>query len=190
MGLFAERRRIARDLYDGTIQELGYIQAVARELVRGQPDHPSGGQIASAAERALAEARHALAALTTPADEPVERTIRRAAEEVADRYDVPLRVTSLHPPQSTPMQALALVRIVREAVLNAVRHGRPSYVELELDGRCIRVRDDGSGFDVAQPEARGFGLVSMNDRAQAIDAALHVQSEPGRGTTVQVSWRG
>jgi signal transduction histidine kinase len=90
----------------------------------------------------------------------------------------------------------ALVRIAREAVTNAARHGHAGLVRVELDngngngtGVRLRIADDGSGFDVTTPRQTsdgGFGLVSMSERAQAIGAAFHVDSRRGAGTTVEV----
>jgi signal transduction histidine kinase len=86
-----------------------------------------------------------------------------------------------------------LLRIVREAVTNAVKHGRTSAVDIRLsmqEGEAmIEIMDDGQGFDV---DARGnvpghFGIRGMRERARRINAALTIQSLPGRGTMVRVT---
>jgi signal transduction histidine kinase len=82
-----------------------------------------------------------------------------------------------------------LVRIVREAVVNAVRHGGAREIKLGLSngGRPrLTVIDDGVGFD---PEAtsRGFGLTSMEERAREIGAAFRLVSQAGSGTQVEVT---
>jgi signal transduction histidine kinase len=53
---------------------------------------------------------------------------------------------------------------------------------------CIRVRvsDDGKGFDPDAPRRRGFGLTSMRERAEARGATVTVESQPGKGTKVEV----
>ena len=86
----------------------------------------------------------------------------------------------------------ALVRISREAVANAVRHGSAGQVRLTLsraDDLRLTVSDDGCGFDPgarARTPAAGFGLVSMRERAEALGGTLAVVSAPGAGTTIDV----
>jgi signal transduction histidine kinase len=86
----------------------------------------------------------------------------------------------------------ALVRIAREAVTNAARHGDASLVRVELEngnGLKLRIVDDGRGFDQISTRRRrsgGFGFSSMADRARAIGGVLSVESARGVGTTVEV----
>ena len=175
-----ERRRIARDLHDGVAQELAFIVA------------ESSGRAAAAAERALDESRRAIAALTRPVDEPIEVALAQAAEEVAARVGTQLRLTVS---KAGPMPAArreALIRIVREAIANAGRHGRAGQVEVELDrngGTACRLRivDDGTGFDPGLVEpGGGFGLVSMRERAEALGGRFRLVSAPGGGTEIVV----
>ena len=85
-----------------------------------------------------------------------------------------------------------LLRIVREAVNNAVRHGAADQIDIRLGserGRLsIEVVDDGSGFDVAdRSELIGhFGIRGMRERARRIGADIAIWSSPGTGTTVCV----
>jgi signal transduction histidine kinase len=182
--VFGERRRIARELHDGTLQELGYIRSQA-DGVEGS----AAERIRSAAERALDETRAALAALTSVGDEPFPDMLRRSVEEVADRYDVAVRC-SVDPEVQPPAEHRQdLLRIAREAVTNAARHGRAGCVELRLAPGEMVVADDGEGFD---PSARtrpgAFGLTSMRDRAAGMDGSVEIDSTPGRGTEVRVTW--
>jgi signal transduction histidine kinase len=78
-------------------------------------------------------------------------------------------------------------------VTNAARHGDAGLVRVELEngtGIKLRIVDDGRGFDAAaatrQRRSGGFGLVSMSERARAVGGVLHVESERGAGTTVEV----
>jgi signal transduction histidine kinase len=92
-----------------------------------------------------------------------------------------------------PARREPIVRIVREAVTNAVRHGHAAHVSVRVsveDGiPTLRVSDDGVGFDDTLSAGPGrFGLVSMRERAAEIGASLEVHSEPGLGTTVEVLW--
>jgi signal transduction histidine kinase len=86
-------------------------------------------------------------------------------------------------------EALQLRRIAQEALSNAIGHGRPTSIEVNLDlgsrAAILSVSDDGCGFDLSVVRA-GLGMQSMHDRAQAIGAALEVRTRPGRGTTLRV----
>jgi signal transduction histidine kinase len=181
-----ERRRLARDLHDGVAQELGFIATRAQELAAMRDGEAQW--IAAAAERGLDEARRAIAALTLAVDEPLDVALAQAAEEVAGRVGARVRL-SLDPAADVPATTReALLRIVREAVTNATRHGGAGSISVELtngDGLSLRIADDGVGFDPADPSA-GFGLISMRDRARALGGELRIASRPGHGTEIEV----
>ena len=86
-----------------------------------------------------------------------------------------------------------MARITREAVGNALRHGDADCVKITLEatsegGRLV-VRDDGRGFDVGMARsANGYGLTSMHERALGLPGAFGLESQPGRGTSVEVTW--
>jgi signal transduction histidine kinase len=185
---YSERRRLARDLHDGVVQELGYIRARAARAYASY-DEPFAQEILAAADRAVDEARLSIDALTAYPSEALSATLQRAAVEVSGRYDVATRVDVGSHVSVTPARRDALVRIVREAVSNAARHGAPRGVEVTAADGELTVRDDGRGFDPAASRRRGsFGLASMSERAASVGAVLQVTSEPDCGTTVRVTW--
>jgi signal transduction histidine kinase len=92
-------------------------------------------------------------------------------------------------------QRHALLRIAREAVGNAARHGHATHVKIELqrlsDGRRrLVVCDDGGGFDVAAAttKRKGFGLTSMRERSEALPGAFAIESSAASGTTIMATW--
>lgn len=107
--------------------------------------------------------------------------------ESSSGIDILLRVQGKAEPAGEVSQQL--LRIVQEALSNAIRHGRPSTIEVELglDPRKIRmsVRDDGRGF-LTDSVKNGLGMRSMRDRARAIGADLSVESRPGGPTRVRL----
>ena len=90
----------------------------------------------------------------------------------------------------SPPVAEALLRIVREGVTNAVRHGSAREVRLWLTGGddvCLVIADDGAGFDVdAARRADALGLISMRERTEGLGGTFHLTSEPGLGTRIEV----
>jgi signal transduction histidine kinase len=177
VAVLEDRRRIARDLHDGLAQELAFIVA------------ETGGPASKAAERALDESRRAIAALTRPVDEPLEVALVQAAEEVAHRVGTQVRLSGGPASEVSGDTREALIRIVREAVTNAARHGGAGLVRIELangDGLRLRVADDGRGFTPGRTRPGGFGLVSMRERAEALGGSFTINSAPGDGTAIEV----
>ena len=186
-----DRRRLARELHDGVIQELGYIRSETHALTS------SGGaaeRIITACDRALDEARQALQALGHTEDQPLALVLHRAASQVAERYGLDLELDLDDSMQVDADQRHALMRITREAISNAARHGKAERVRVHLgwvDGtRRLVVEDDGAGFDetVVGLSSTGYGLVSMRDRARALPGVLNVTTALGEGTTVEAVW--
>jgi signal transduction histidine kinase len=186
--VYEERRRLARDLHDGLAQELAFIRSEGARL-SGTSDR-GVMRMATAAERALSEARMAITALTTPLDEPLDVTLARGAEAVAVRMGATVEVDCVGKPHISTAARQSLERIVREAVSNAVRHGQAKLVRVQIEAHHslrIVVTDDGRGFDTTRERKReSFGMISMHERAEAMDGRLEVASRPGEGTTVTV----
>jgi signal transduction histidine kinase len=184
-----DRRRLARELHDGVVQELGFIRAEAHRMPG--PDAPP---ILAACDRALDEARAAVDALGRSPEEPLGFVLHRAAQQVAERYGARVDVHLDDSIEADQEQRHALVRITREAISNAVRHGAAERVELRLtrdpDGFRLVVSDEGRGFDTAWASinATGYGLTSMAERARGLSGSFRVRSAPGRGTEVEVTW--
>lgn len=88
---------------------------------------------------------------------------------------------------------LALYRIAQELINNALKHARAAQVVVQLrqlpHGLALTVTDDGCGFDYDQVREHGqggLGLKSLAARVSLLDAALHVESAAGRGTSVRI----
>jgi signal transduction histidine kinase len=186
-----ERRRVARALHDGLAQELAFVVMQSRRLVGDSQDGMAVRHLAAAAERALDESRDAIAALGRPLEAPLSAVVAQAALEVAARFDIELRLDVADSGEAGPETREGLVRIVREAVTNAARHGSARAVTVELrrsDALRLRIADDGIGFDPAGARRRGhgFGITSMRQRAEAAGGALHISSCPDEGTQIEV----
>jgi signal transduction histidine kinase len=185
VAVYRERRRIARDLHDGIAQDLAFIGAQARRLASSEG---SAARIAEAAERALDESRHSIATLARDVDASLDASVSQAAQEVAAREGVHVQLELQAGVQAPDTVHDALMRIVREAVSNAIRHGQASSVTVRLanrDGIVLSVEDNGSGLAEGSGNL-GFGLVSMRERAEALGGALEVSRASERGVRVEV----
>ena len=145
----------------------------------------------AAAERALDEARGAIGALKRQADEPLDAALADTASEIAQREGAAVKLDLAPGVRVSSAAQDALVRVVREAVTNAIRHGHASNVKIHLDGGGgihLRIEDDGQGFDVSESVANGrFGLTSMEERTRALGGEFRIISCVGVGTAVEVT---
>jgi signal transduction histidine kinase len=187
-----ERRRMARDLHDGLTQELAYISAQTKRLAALTSeivgDQVPVDHLVTAAERALDESRRAIAALTKPIDLPFHLALTQEAEEVAARIGVHVQLDIDETIQAEGQTRETLLRIVREAVTNAARHGEAGQISIRLSnghGLHLEVKDDGKGFDPVERRG-GFGLESMRERAIALGGEFRLASSPGHGTEIMV----
>jgi signal transduction histidine kinase len=186
-----ERRRVARDLHDGLAQELAFIGAQSRRLSSSAQNGDALAAISVAAERALDESRRAILALTRPLDEPLAIVLADTAREVAARAGLRLECQLEDGILVPPATREALVRIMREAITNAARHGRASMARVELtngSGVRLRVTDDGVGFDpaTARSAGYGFGLTSIEERTRQLGGFVRIDSSPQGGTSIDV----
>jgi len=181
---------VARDLHDGVAQELAFIASQTRWFIRRPDDGQPLEQIMDAVERALDESRGAIAALSRPIDEPLDLALGQAAQDVANRIGARLQLDLDPRVEVPPDWRVALLRIAREAVGNAVRHGRARTVSLQLheaDSITLRVSDDGDGFDPEAPRSTlSYGLTSMRERTESLGGEFRISSVEGAGTTIEV----
>jgi signal transduction histidine kinase len=148
------------------------------------------------AEAALRDGRKAITNLRLPTlnAKALPEVISDIGSEVT--ADTPVRfslqVKGTPTPLSHEVEANVSV-IAREAIWNAVTHARPGSVSVRLeyspDRLTLAVQDDGSGFDTktAGDRQNRFGLVGMRERAKEICAEFRVDSEIGRGTTIELT---
>ena len=184
------RRRIERDLHDGTQQRLVSLGLELR-LAQGMVPAELAGleaEIGKVADeltgvvedlREIARGIHP-AILSEGGLGPALRTLaRRAAIPV--ELDVPALGRLPEPVE------VAAYYVVSEALTNATRHARASVMRVaagERDGGLhLSIRDDGAGG--ADP-AGGSGLIGLRDRAEALGGSLEVSSPPGEGTLILV----
>jgi signal transduction histidine kinase len=184
------RRRIERDLHDGTQQRLvslslelrlaqGTVPAELRELEAeiGRVAEELTGVIENLRE--IARGIHP-AILSKGGLGPALRTLARRAA-IAVELDVAAIARLPEPVEVAAYYACS------EALTNATRHAHASVVcvavEKRGDNLCLSIRDDGVGG--ADP-ARGSGLIGLRDRAEALGGSLEVSSPPGEGTLILV----
>jgi signal transduction histidine kinase len=188
----AERERLMRDMHDGVGGHLVSMLAMIEAADSGSARGPQA--LATAVRDALDDMRLMIDSL-----EPVDDDLNAVLAMFHDRLAPRLRAAgvALHwevelLPQVaglTPARVLHVLRILQEAVTNAVRHGRAKGLRLDAAGGergvHIELTDDGAGFDPACTGS-GRGLNNMRRRAALAGAALQIDAAPGRGTRVRL----
>jgi signal transduction histidine kinase len=185
-----ERRRVARDVHDGLAQEIAFIGRNVRLLREQGADPQLVDRIQRGVARAQEESRRVIGALApNPTAEPLEQALATAAREAARRYGAAVDMDLTNGIVLSPREREAVLRIASEAVSNAARHSGAETLRLYLEridaGLRLGVVDDGDGFDNKETRG-GFGLVTMKDRAEALGGKLHVESQRGSGTRVEL----
>lgn len=194
-----ERTRLATELHDSVVQNLTGAAMEIRAAEAALPAEDEGAaphlDIAlKTINSSRAELRNCIwdlrsrALEQSDAEEAVRITLRPHLGEarLRLRFDVPRRRI----PDSAFHNILC---IVRELVVNAVRHGRATTLAVEgaLEGGRLRfsVADDGRGFDpAARPgmEQGHFGLEGVMERVKSLDGTARIESAPGKGARVDV----
>lgn len=182
-----ERTRLAIELHDSLSQNL---TGIALQINAGR------NKLAAQALKSCREdLRNCLWDLRNNAidcasmDEAIRQTLAPHVEDVAlsVRFNVPRRVLSDN-------TAYAIIRIVRELVTNAIRHGHAANVHvagsLGTDRLLFSVRDDGSGFDPASRpgvDEGHFGLQGVCERVTSLGGDVTIDSAVGRGAKIIVT---
>ena len=192
----AERKRIARDLHDGALQDLTYALAETQLIqeMSGEPELDSRLERTVEALKRSGRELHA-AVYDLRLEEERDRTFLQQLESLVELHhemtpecEVRLSVEGGFPSSPLPERDQELLRILQEALSNTRKHSdaRNVVVSLGMEGDEIfwaEVKDDGRGFDLDTPS--GVGLKSMRERARALGGNLKIESEPGKNTKVR-----
>ena len=197
--ILEERNRLARDIHDNLAQGFGAIlmqlQAAQRE---GTPLPPTvAHSIDTAVDLArthMVEARRSVGALrpTVGDGEDIARAITRVAELAQKTSDIPIDVHVDALPRFGDGVEREVIGIAQEALTNAVRHAQAKRITIRAStvnslGLRLSIADDGRGIP-RERSSGGFGMTSMQERAERIGASLTIVTAPRSGTEVVLAW--
>jgi signal transduction histidine kinase len=189
-----ERRRLAREMHDGIAQDIASLGYLVDGLAARATTPEQAAQLRVLRERittVVADVRQSVKSLRTEvgASASLGAAIAALARHLSDASGIPIQVTvDERTTRLRPEVESELLRIAQEAMTNAVKHARPSVIEV----RClvdaptarIEVHDDGTGLGPPRPDSQGLGV--MRERAHLVDALLTVENAPPHGTRVVV----
>jgi signal transduction histidine kinase len=193
----AERRRIARDLHDGVVQELAgtafALSGTAREASLPPEVRAELAGSSQALRRSLRQLRSLLVEIHPPGLNAAG--LGAALEDLtapATSAGITTSVT-VDGVEAAPDHVVTLLwRVAQEAIRNAVRHAQASALTVEVSGDdrqvSLLVADDGVGFDPADPASNGsYGLRGLQSLVEDGGGRVRVDSAPGGGTTVRMA---
>lgn len=197
--VFEERSRLARDIHDSLAQGFAAILMQLQAAQRARTALPAS--VASSLDTAIElarthmiEARRSVGALRPHVgeDETISAALRRVVHMVGRTTDVPIDLVVDSLPAVQPGVTREIASIATEALNNAVRHARARRIVVTASappslGFRLSVADDGRGM-TGERTASGFGLTSMQERAQSIGASLTIVTAARRGTEVVLAW--
>ena len=194
-----ERNRMARDIHDTLAQGFGAILMQLQAAQRSGATLPPG--VARSLETAvdlarthMIDARRSVSALRPqPAEgENVVDALTRMTELARRTTDIPIALTVADLPPLGGGVDREIIGIAQEALTNAVRHARARKISIQASavrsvGFRLSVADDGRGI-AREHRGTGFGMTSMQERAERIGASLTIVTAPRAGTEVVLAW--
>ena len=194
-----ERQRPARELHDAVTQTLFSASMIAEVLPGLWQRNAEQAQrrleeLRRLSRGALAEMRPLLVELRPGAlvDMPLPDLLRQLAEATMSHGRLTVEVL-VSGERALPADVqVVLYRTAQEVLNNILKHARAQRAEVRLqcdaDAVELRISDDGCGFDPADIPPGHFGVSIMRERAASIGATPVVESRPGAGTCITLSW--
>lgn len=204
MAIMEERDRLAREMHDNLAQALSALQLkasqVASSLAQGATDPAQSAvyelqEWISEVHTDVREAIFDMRTIVSP-DEGFLSALQSYLRAYQTRYgvEVELHAKAASELDLTGDTGFQVMRIIQEAVANVRKHAGTNRAAIQIERNdeqvLIRVGDEGRGFDRAGlgKADRGLGLQVMAERAESIGGALEIESQPGRGTSVVLSF--
>jgi len=190
-----ERARIARELHDSAgnalVAAIQHAQ-LCQHLLSQSPEQARQqlSEHITALRHALDEMRELVFHLRPVSFSPDElaNALKQFIARFSQRTGIQVNLQLDDLPISSPAMSIALMRLIQEALTNAVKHGKATVVEVTLkrEGKNLigTIRDNGIGFEPERTSA-GLGLQTMRERIAAFGGSLKIQSAPQQGTTVE-----
>ncbi|GAB4005611.1 hypothetical protein GCM10029992_54010 [Glycomyces albus] len=186
-----ERNRLARELHDAVMQRLFSLRLSTRAAAKLVDTDPAAAadriaEVENLAAEAIAELRGVIVELR-PADldtHGLVETLRRHVALLDRLHDTEVTFTLKSPVDLSKDCEVEVLRLVQEALRNALRHAEARHVDLAVDSERIVISDDGKGFDAEEAATRGLGMLSMSERAEVLGGRLQVATAPGEGTVI------
>lgn len=199
--LLTERRRIARDLHDELGQQLTAIHFYAAGILSAKTLQLSQ-QYAAKIQKLATELTCKTASIVKNlnqgvADYQTSMLQLRQMIEAWQAFNTSIRLVFINQYEYernglTPSLLDELYKVIQEGLTNISRHADADTVTIKLLRRENRltliIKDNGRGFDTSAPLSSGFGLSGMRQRVQLLKGMMTIESKPGLGTLITISF--
>jgi len=196
--VLAERSRLAREMHDTLIQGCAGVSAMLEAVQSCDPDdHESRAHFVEFANTQIRtlmdEARQAVWDLRRGDDvqSNLADSIQQTAERLSGEYSVSIKCSTSGEPFPIGQQQMhELLMVAREALFNAILHGHPNSIEVQMQYSArvleLLIQDDGRGFDphADLSDDHHYGLQGMKERIKRLGGTLAIESSPSRGTSI------
>jgi PAS domain S-box-containing protein len=190
---------LSRELHDAFGQKLAALgmeltalegQSSDAEASSKQRLHSIGEQIAG-----MADDIHRISRRLHPTildDLGLVAALKNECVEFSRQQGIEVEFDAARAPERIPEDVkLCLYRVTQESLTNIARHARAREVRVRLSGSpsevVLTIEDVGNGFDLEEVRGKGgLGLVSMDERVRLVQGNLLIESQPGKGTKVEV----
>jgi signal transduction histidine kinase len=192
-----ERTRIGRELHDDIGQRLALVAVELQQLRKDALVFPRVrtrlGELQKKVTQIAADTQSLSHELHSARLQYLGVTvaIRSFCREFGDQQKVKVEFKANDLPAAlSPDVSLCLFRVLQEALHNSAKHSEVKRFEVRLWGTAgeihLTVKDSGRGFDRdAAKTSQGLGLISMEERLKLVNGTLSIDSQPGRGTTIE-----
>ncbi len=204
LSIVEERTHIASELHDSlaqTLVSIGFQVRILKEMLE-QRDAGDWTRQMQRIERTLEDANREVRTLISHFRGSIDKhgliaSVKQAVDRFRGESGIQIFFQQEWPARELPANhEIQVLRVVQEALNNIRRHSQANTVRVMLsgidsDGYRVLIEDDGIGIDSAAAEAQGgdhFGLDILHERAKRIGGDLSIESEPGEGTRVVMTF--
>lgn len=195
-----DRDRIAKEMHDNIIQSLFSLSLIIDVTLKEIKSNPQKAEealvsIKSKLQEIIKEIRELIISLYPHS--LTRESFKESLQKVISAFtDVNIKLDEDYLPETfKPIVENTILRIIQEALSNAVRHGQAKNIEIKFsndNGNVkLTIKDDGKGFDLTNlpyylSSREHFGLSSIFQRTKSIGGKADIYSKPGEGTVVTV----
>lgn len=202
VAMLEERQRVAAEMHDGLGQTLSYLGLMtdqAMEFLLDGKDESALERLhrtRKTIEKAASDVRRAINSLMDESSSEIDlcAQLQMSVNEFAEQSGLRIAWSVESSPRCSRQTAEQVLKVAREALKNVARHAQAERVTVRVgesdDHYFVAIEDDGKGFDASQPKPNGhFGLKIMQARAAHIGGQVEIESKPGRGTRLTLTWQ-
>lgn len=200
-----ERKRIARELHDSTVQSLTSMIHKLEFCTKLMDMDPSRCKIelqnlSNTVRDTIRDMREVIYNLRPMSldDIGIDVTIERELDRLRKNNDIEISCETIGNSEDIlPVIGLTMLRIIQEACNNTIKHANAKKINIQIyykdDEIQMKIEDDGCGFDITKVRSMsnqsdsGFGISIMYERVYLLSGTIKIESEKNKGTKINIT---